>query len=42
MVFAKQYVNENEVQQKDELLENMEKYKDEYIQYKQMAESTKP
>ena len=42
MVFAKQYVNENDVQQKDELLENMEKYKDEYIQYKQMAESTKP
>ena len=29
-------------QQKNELLENMEKYKAEYIQFKQMADSAKP
>ena len=29
-------------EQKSELLENMEKYKEEYIQFKQMADSSKP
>jgi len=29
-------------QQKDEILRNMEKYKEEYIQFKQIADSTKP
>ena len=29
-------------QQKNEILENMEKYKTEYIQFKQMADSAKP
>ena len=31
-----------ESQQKSEILENMEKYKAEYIQFKEMAESAKP
>ena len=29
-------------EQQSELLENMEKYKEEYIQFKQMADSSKP
>ena len=43
MVFAV-YLENNymDLEQKDELLENMSKYKEEYIQYKQMANSSKP
>ena len=43
MVFST-YITEEveELQQKNEILENMEKYKDEYVQFKQLAESAKP
>ena len=43
MVFST-YISEGveELQQKNEILENMEKYKNEYIQFKQLAESAKP
>ena len=43
MVFST-YITEEveELQQKNEILENMEKYKNEYIQFKQLAESAKP
>ena len=34
--------NGEDIQQKDELLENMEKYKAEYVQFKQIADSAKP
>ena len=34
--------DEGNLQQKDELLANMEKYKEEFIQFKQMADSIKP
>ena len=43
MVFAVYLENNDmDLEQKDELLENMSKYKEEYIQYKQMADSSKP
>tara|TARA_B100000029_G_scaffold38479_1_gene36077 strand:- start:1049 stop:1621 length:573 start_codon:yes stop_codon:yes gene_type:complete len=43
MVFSTYLTEEvEELQQKNEILENMEKYKDEYIQFKQLAESAKP
>ena len=43
MVFAVYLENnDGDLEQKDELLENMSKYKEEYIQYKQMADSSKP
>jgi len=43
MVFSKYYENDDEdFQQKDELLGNMEKFKEEYIQYGKMADSSKP
>ena len=43
MVFSTYLTNEvEELQQKNEILENMEKYKEEYIQFKQIAESAKP
>ena len=43
MVFAVYLENnDGDLEQKDELLENMSKYKEEYIQYKQMANSSKP
>ena len=43
MVFAVYLENnDGDLEQKDELLENMGKYKEEYIQYKQMADSSKP
>ncbi len=43
MVFST-YITEEveELQQKNEILENMEKYKNEYVQFKQLAESAKP
>ena len=43
MVFST-YITEEvkELEQKNEILENMEKYKDEYFQFKQLAESAKP
>jgi len=34
--------NGEDIQQKDALLENMEKYKTEYLQFKQIADSAKP
>ena len=34
--------DDNDSQQRDELLENMKKYNEEYIQFKQMADSSKP
>ena len=43
MVFSKYYENDDEdFQQKDEILGNMEKFKEEYIQYGKMADSSKP
>ena len=43
MVFSTYITQEvEELQQKNEILENMEKYKDEYVQFKQLAESAKP
>ena len=43
MVFST-YITEEveELVQKNEILENMEKYKDEYVQFKKLAESAKP
>ena len=43
MVFSTYITGEVEdLQQKNEILDNMEKYKEEYIQFKQLAESSKP
>ena len=43
MVFSTYLTDEvEELGQKNEILDNMEKYKEEYIQFKQLAESSKP